>query len=327
MTVNPIPPGPLTAPTTDEIVAQIRAAVPDVPVDADTDLVGAGLDSLRIMRLAGGWRKAGFDVSFAELLAAPTPEGWQEVLAAAAPGDGTPGSAGQPAGAPGSAGQAPVDPDAHEPFPLAPLQHAYWAGGAQETLGGVSAHLYVELDGPDTDPEALAGAVDRLLRRHGMLRAEILDDGTQRIAAEPPADVLHVDDLRDLSDGAREQVLEETRRRTGTQRLAADHGRMIDILLSRLPGGRARLHVDFDMLGGDAMSYRVALDDLAAFLDGDDPAPVRTSFREYVLDPQVAEPQHRERDRAWWRDRLDDLPVPPRLPVRGTGGTGGSGAT
>ncbi|MEJ4104936.1 amino acid adenylation domain-containing protein [Corynebacterium bovis] len=327
MTVNPIPPGPLTAPTTDEIVAQIRAAVPDVPVDADTDLVGAGLDSLRIMRLAGGWRKAGFDVSFAELLAAPTPEGWQEVLAAAAPGDGTPGSAGQPAGAPGSAGQAPVDPDAHEPFPLAPLQHAYWAGGAQETLGGVSAHLYVELDGPDTDPEALAGAVDRLLRRHGMLRAEILDDGTQRIAAEPPADVLHVDDLRDLSDGAREQVLEETRRRTGTQRLAADHGRMIDIRLSRLPGGRARLHVDFDMLGGDAMSYRVALDDLAAFLDGDDPAPVRTSFREYVLDPQVAEPQHRERDRAWWRDRLDDLPVPPRLPVRGTGGTGGSGAT
>ncbi|RRO94900.1 hypothetical protein CXF31_09355, partial [Corynebacterium bovis] len=99
MTVNPTPPGRPTAPTTEEIVAQIRAAVPDVPVDADTDLVGAGLDSLRIMRLAGGWRKAGFDVSFAELLAAPTPEGWREVLAAAAPGDGTPGSAGQPAGA------------------------------------------------------------------------------------------------------------------------------------------------------------------------------------------------------------------------------------
>ena len=42
----------------------------------DSDLVMHGLDSLRMMRLAGQWRKRGHDVDFARLAADPRLDAW-----------------------------------------------------------------------------------------------------------------------------------------------------------------------------------------------------------------------------------------------------------
>jgi mycobactin phenyloxazoline synthetase len=71
----------------------IRAEVADllgVGVDAvhpGSNLIGQGLDSIRMMTLAGRWRRQGIAVDFAMLAATPTIEAWAELVTAGAPGD------------------------------------------------------------------------------------------------------------------------------------------------------------------------------------------------------------------------------------------------
>ena len=102
-------------------------------IDPEGDLVGQGLDSIRMMALAGRWRRLGFAVDFATLAAAPTIAAWSELMSvssdvAAALEPKTP---------------EPVSADAsHEPFHLAPMQHALWVGRQDnQRLGGVAGHL------------------------------------------------------------------------------------------------------------------------------------------------------------------------------------------
>ncbi|MBY4576206.1 hypothetical protein ACN94_22110, partial [Gordonia paraffinivorans] len=87
-------------------------------LDADTDLIAQGLDSLRMMRLAGGWRKRGIDIDFARLAAAPTLDAWSEML-----GGGAPAAAARSVD-PTAVDPTAVDPTAVDPtapFPLAPM--------------------------------------------------------------------------------------------------------------------------------------------------------------------------------------------------------------
>ncbi|BAH50571.1 non-ribosomal peptide synthetase [Rhodococcus opacus] len=284
-----------------EVVSQ-QLGIPAERIEPGSDLIGLGLDSIRMMKLAGGWRKRGFDVNFAELAAHPSVEQWCELLGRRAPRE--------PAARPD--GSAPIA--AGEAFPLAPMQHAYWVGRSEgQELGGVAAHLYVEFDGPALDPVALAGAVDALVAHHPMLRAQFLPDGTQRILALPGRPVFTVVDLRDRSDDDVSTRLDGVRDMKTHQRLAVEDGQVLDITLSRLPGGRARLHLDVDMLAADAMSYRILVDDLARLYGGGELPATDYSFR-YYLERSVAHTVPK-RDRDWWRSRLADLPAAPALPV------------
>ncbi|MEX0634856.1 hypothetical protein M8494_35815 [Serratia ureilytica] len=58
-----------------------------------------------------------------------------------------------------------------------------------------------------------------------------------------------------------------------TQLLPLEQGVPCDISLSLLPEGRSRLHVDLDMIAGDAMSFRLLMEDLTAFYYQCPPAP------------------------------------------------------
>ncbi|MGD2113927.1 MAG: AMP-binding protein, partial [Acidobacteriota bacterium] len=89
--------------------------------------------------------------------------------------------------------QAPTADDpgtadaAAEPFPLNDLQQAYWAGRGEDfDLGGVAAHVYLELDGRDVNLGRLERAWNRLIERHDVLRTVVLSEGTQRVLPEAP---------------------------------------------------------------------------------------------------------------------------------------------
>ncbi|MEV0433992.1 amino acid adenylation domain-containing protein [Nocardia sp. NPDC050413] len=218
--------------------------------------------------------------------------------------------------APGENGSAAADviPDDGTPFPLAPMQHAYWIGrsDAQE-LGGVAAHLYVEFDGKGVDPERLERAVEQLLVRHPMLRTRFLPDGTQQTLDRPGRAVFGVTDLRALSEDEAQRRLAELRDQRTHQRMAVEDGQVIDIALTRLADGRTRLHLDVDMLAADAMSYRILVTDLARLYHGEQLAPQDYTFRHYLAE-QPSTDEERERDRDWWRERLAELPGAPELP-------------
>ncbi|KAF0848037.1 non-ribosomal peptide synthetase [Nocardia caishijiensis] len=331
--------------------AEIRAAIarhlditPEAVADAD-DLIQLGLDSIRTMKLAGAWRKRGIRVNFALLAAHPTIDAWHALLNGADPetlGGVTPSAPDNDTGAeaPGAAqahddasaadaqatdtvitaAQAPAEgepelvADDGTPFPLAPMQHAYWIGrsDAQE-LGGVAAHLYVEFDGQGVDPQRLERAVEQLLVRHPMLRTRFLPDGTQQTLDRPGRAVFGVTDLRAVSEDEAQRRLEELRDQRTHQRMAVEDGQVIDIALTRLADGRTRLHLDVDMLAADAMSYRILVTDLAELYHGEQLAPQDYTFRQYLAE-QPSTDEERERDRDWWRGRLAELPGAPELP-------------
>lgn len=301
----------------------IRAEVAEllgVDVDAvqpGSNLIGQGLDSIRIMTLAGRWRRQGIDVDFATLAETPTVEAWARLVSAG--GQATDRQA-LPAAAPGGAEPS----GAYEPFPLAPMQHAMWVGRQDnQQLGGVAGHLYVEFDGGPIDPERLRAAATALARRHPMLRVRFLPDGTQRIT---PADesgefAVSVEDLRSLSADDVERRLAAIRDAKSHQQL---DGAVFELAVTLLPAGRSRLHVDLDMQAADAMSYRTLMADLAAVYGGQDLPELNYTYRQYrqAVEADAAQPQPaREADRAWWAQRLPELPDPPALPSIGARGS------
>ena len=297
----------------------VREAVADLlgigsaELDPDADLIGQGLDSIRMMTLAGRWRRDGIDVDFAALAATPTVTAWEELLGSRT---STP-AAGPVEVAPAEgADRHNDDEEASAPFGLAPMQHAMWVGreGTQQ-LGGVAGHLYVEFDGDGVDPERLQQAATALAVRHPMLRVEFLPDGTQRIAAPAPQYPVTIEDLRTATPAEVDARLSVIQREKSHQQL---FGTVFELTLSLLPGGATRLHVDLDMQAADAMSYRTLMADLAALYDtaGADLPELGYTYREYRC---ATTDTGTDDDRAWWAAQLAELPDPPRLPLVPTG--------
>jgi mycobactin phenyloxazoline synthetase len=306
------------APACSEDIRAEVAELLGVPADAvhpGSSLIGQGLDSIRMMTLAGRWRRRGIGIDFAALAATPTIEAWSELVTAGSSANGADQQADQPA--------AHVDAsieESGEPFPLAPMQHAMWVGRQDhQRLGGVAGHLYVEFDGGPTHPDRLRAAATRLARRHPMLRARFLPDGTQRIASttECPDFPVTVEDLRHLAGDLVEQRLAGIRETKSQQQL---DGAVFELALTLLPGERSRLHVDLDMQAADAMSYRTLMSDLAALYLGRDLPELGYTYREYrqAITREEAQPQPaRDADRDWWAQRIPQLPDPPALPSIG----------
>src|ERR1700722_8635034 len=170
-------------------VAELLGVSADT-VDPGGNLISQGLDSIRMMSLAGRWRRRGIDVDFAALAADPTVEAWSQLV-----------GANQNTAEPDVVAAVPTGPS-DDAFPLAPMQHAMWVGRHDsQPLGGVAGHLYVEFDGGAIDPERLAQAATSLALRHPMLRVRFLPDGTQEIDASAQADsAVTVHDFRDLAE-------------------------------------------------------------------------------------------------------------------------------
>lgn len=286
-----------------DIRAEVGAILGISPksLEPDTDLISQGLDSLRMMRLAGQWRKRGMDIDFARLAKAPTIGAWSQLLR---PGD-TPEQR-------GSTHDAALEVDIEQPFPLAPMQHAYWIGRSHSlAYGGVAAHLYVEFDGRQLDPERFRTAVAALVARHPMLRLRVLPDGRQIIGQQ--TDVFEFSDLSSETPQAAAEILER-RRSEGTHRaLPVEDGEMLRVELTQLPAGGSRVHLDVDMIAADAMSYRVLVDDLARLYRGEELPELGVTFPE--LSAQRTGRTASAEDIAWWQHKIADLPGPPELPV------------
>ncbi|MEV6210454.1 condensation domain-containing protein [Kitasatospora sp. NPDC051914] len=297
----------------------IRNTVADlleVPADSIPDgdnLIRHGMDSIRMMRLAGGWRRAGADVTFQDLAEQPTVERWHELLTTRS----APSTA--------SAGTALRTVDSGAAFDLTPVQRAYWIGrGDEMTLGGVGCHAYMEFDGSTVDPRRLEEAVRQVLERHEMLRARFLDDGRQQIAERSPWKGLTVHDLTAVDAPTAERMLETVRDRLSHRRLDVANAEVLDVQLSLLPGGRTRIHANVDLLVADVASIEVLLTDLAeAYREPGRQAPAPGyGFAQYLADYRAwsetpgttGSPLTEAKD--YWKDRIPGLPLEgPRLPL------------
>ncbi|WP_169734033.1 polyketide synthase [Zymobacter palmae] len=210
----------------------------------------------------------------------------------------------------------------YDPFPLTPIQHAYWLGRTQAIqYGGVACHVVFEWDKrhDEFDISRLEEAWNQLIERHDMLRMVIDDDGRQRILYDTPRYRIRHHDLRTLTPAQREEALTETRQALSYQVLRTDQWPLFELFVSDLDAEHYRLHMNLDLLLFDVQSFKVMMDDLAATWHGTAlPAPAIT-FRDYVM----AEQAHRQTTvwhDAWeyWQDILPMLPPAPALPTADT---------
>ncbi|GLX40357.1 dihydroaeruginoic acid synthetase [Streptomyces roseochromogenus] len=285
------------------------------PDDDDVNLFELGLQSLQLMRLINRINRinrSGAGVDFTEMARDPRIRAWKGLLASrgVAHEEAPVAEAERQAGT-----SALVDEGA--PFPLTPVQQAYWIGrGTDRPLGGVGCHAYLEIDTRDLVTDRLQQAVSALFRRHPMLRASFADDGTQRVGEGATWPGLTVHDFRDLPADEAEAALLDLRERLSHRLLDVARGEVLDIRLSLHHDGAQRLHVNADLLVADVHSIRLLLSDLAALYA--DPAGVvelRYTFPRYIADTAGSRAAARERAREYWKRRLPDLPGGPALPL------------
>ncbi|MFB7241916.1 amino acid adenylation domain-containing protein [Streptomyces populi] len=280
-----------------------RLELPAAEIGFEEDLVTLGLDSLGMMSLAASWQEAGVEVTFGDLVEEPTVRAWAALLSRTDDGAGPrPGAGEDPAAEAGE-------------FPLAPMQHAYWSGRQPGMPLGTGSHFYFEFD-VTADVARWNGAVTALRRGHPMLRAAVGAGGGQRILPECRG-LDEVVDLRGLEKPERERRLAELRERLSHQTLPVGAGGGLDVRLALLPAGKGRLFLDIDMIVCDASSFRIVVGDLARHYEDPEAAPSRPAltFPEYRRLVAESDRGPRPADVSYWRDRAEDLPEAPRLPL------------
>lgn len=277
--------------------------------DDDSNLFELGLQSLHLMRLTSKFNGTGAEVTFAQLATDPRLSAWADLVgpAVAPPEPST--------SVPQAVETRPRDPD--EAFALTPVQQAYLFGrSGDHALGGVGCHNYLEFDASDVDPQRLERAVRALIARHPMLRARFNADATQQVLPESPWPGLTVHDFRDLSAEDAAAAALELRDKLSHRILDVGRGEVIDILLSRLPGGVDRLHFNVDLLAVDLASFRVLLSDLVVLYDDPDAlGEVGYTFAAYLADQADTRAAERARAKPYWQRRLPSMPGGPKLPL------------
>ncbi|WP_342310532.1 beta-ketoacyl synthase N-terminal-like domain-containing protein [Burkholderia pyrrocinia] len=205
------------------------------------------------------------------------------------------------------------------PFPLTPIQHAYWLGRTDLIdYGGVACHVLFEWDlrHDAFDLARLERAWNTLVARHDMLRMIVDADGRQRVLRDVPTYRIARRDLKPLTPAERVSALERTRAELSYRVLATDRWPLFELVASELDDVGYRLHMNLDLLLFDVQSFKVMMDDLASACRGDALEPLRITFRDYV----VAEHARREGadwQASWqyWQRTLPQLPPAPALPL------------
>jgi yersiniabactin nonribosomal peptide synthetase len=210
--------------------------------------------------------------------------------------------------------------NAAAPFPLTEVQQAYLVGRYDAfALGNISTHLYAEFDMPDLDLERLGAAFNRLIARHGMLRAVFSRDAQQRILAQVPAYVIRQVALADLEDdAARTARAVAIREEMSHQVFACDQWPLFELRVTDLDGRTARLHLSIDLLLADAMSLQVLHRELFKLYQHPEASlpDIRISFRDYVLAKQQLKTRaFYAKCEQYWTGRIDTIPPGPELPI------------
>lgn len=270
----------------------------------EDDLLGCGLDSIRLMFLQERLRARGAVLEFPVLARRPTLGAWLDLLADLPVHQ-------EPTLAPA------MSMALNEPFELTPVQQAYWLGRAKsEVLGNISCHAFLEFRTSRIDPERLAAAAHCVRMRHPMLRARFAD-GMQQILDDPLLSCCQHDDWRQWSTLDARQAWEALSRYRSHECLAVERGQVFLLGIAQMPDGEDRVWLSVDLLALDVESLRLLLKELGrAYVDSlTMPSPPVLHFAEYLARRKMQREEAEEAARQHWLKRLEDLPDAPQLPL------------
>ncbi|MBE0369474.1 non-ribosomal peptide synthetase [Pseudoalteromonas aurantia] len=215
-----------------------------------------------------------------------------------------------------------IDPqpqDRYKPFPLTDIQQAQWFGRSGIFSITVAGHGYAEFDCAGKDLDLLEKAFNQIIDEHEQMRMLVLPNLQQQVLESVDYYRFKRYDMRGKSEQELQVSLDAVRERMSHEILPSDVWPIFEVCAT-LWDDNLRLHFNFDLLVGDAWSFRVIIDEWARIYDDPDnyrPSPKNLSYRDYVLALEELESSPLfERDLAYWQEQLVDLPPP--LPMIAT---------
>ena len=210
----------------------------------------------------------------------------------------------------------------YEPFPLTGIQSAYLLGRNNNfEYGGVGCHAYFELTMPVMEEKRLEEAWHSVIKRHNMLRAVVLPDGTQKVLEHIQLPNLVFYDMRDQDQLSIVTKLEEIRRELSNKQYVTDQWPLYDLHLTTTDR-ESILHFSIDMLISDFVSTSTILRDLDSFYyeEGTNLEPLNVTFRDILQNQERIQKRANfvdkwNKDKVYWMEKVEHMPEAPELPT------------
>ncbi|MCH5454748.1 amino acid adenylation domain-containing protein, partial [Bacillus toyonensis] len=207
----------------------------------------------------------------------------------------------------------------NRPFPLTDIQMAYFLGRNEEfEMGGVATHVYTEVE-TVFDMERFNKSLNKVIRRHPMLRAIILPGGEQSILKDVPEYKIEIVDIRHLNEDEKQQCIKQERNLMSHHVFETDQWPLFKFKAYRISDDKHLLCMGRDLLIADAASMDIIGSDLMSYyhnLDSNLPE-VEFTFRDYLLAyKELKKSDVYETDKKYWLQKLEDFPTSPVLPLK-----------
>ncbi|MFD3221841.1 amino acid adenylation domain-containing protein, partial [Staphylococcus saprophyticus] len=190
-------------------------------------------------------------------------------------------------------------------FSLTPIQESYFMGALQSK----PCQIYTEIDVKEINIDALKKSINKVVKRHPMLRAKIADSGLQTIREDSGSDI-HIE-YYESPNSIRESCIEKLR---------SNPELYWDIQLSKVDAETTRLHIIIDMIFIDAMSAmqlcKEVSDEYNNMLVGEPTGfynKSRLNFVDYC--ESIKERKPSRETMSFWESKLSKLPNSPNLPI------------
>ncbi|OEJ57843.1 hypothetical protein BGM19_07560 [Streptomyces agglomeratus] len=212
----------------------------------------------------------------------------------------------------------PDDANLYEPFAPSDLQMSFIMGGREGFEYYVRPHQYMEYDLPGADPGRLEKALNQELEYQRRNLVVVREDLRLQTVRDPAPARIEVFDVRHLPAAGADAHVERVREAMKRQEPVHDRWPWVDMRLSLLPGGSAKLHYNNNNLFSDAPA---TLRFISAVLrryerPGETGPELEISYRDCVR--ALAELEESPLGRAsmkYWTDRIAGWPEAPEIPL------------
>ncbi|SHO52312.1 AMP-binding protein [Anaerocolumna xylanovorans] len=207
-------------------------------------------------------------------------------------------------------------------FPLTDLQSSYFIGRQQEVeLGGNPTHAYSELMCVNYNHERFERAVEKLILSHEMLRCRFAD-GMQQIMDDCKITVPY-NDISNMGEDEKAYYLEAKRNEIFRKEYDLVHPPLVYFETTRISQKEAIIHFSHDGIIVDGWSHEIIIKDLDFFYCEENAHPYQFQYQfenycQYLSSLKGSEDY--ERDKAYWREKIKDMPGPPEIPQKKNAG-------
>lgn len=212
----------------------------------------------------------------------------------------------------------PDEEHLYEPFAPSDLQMSFIMGSREGFEYYVRPHQYMEYDLAEADPGRLETALNQELEYQRRNLVVVREDLRLQTVRDPAPARIEVFDVRHLSEVETHAHVERVRDAMKRREPAHDRWPWVDMRVSLLPGGSAKLHYNNNNLFSDAPATLRFISAVLRRYDHprETPPELEISYRDCVRAlAELEESPLGQASKKYWTDRIAGWPEAPEIPL------------